>query len=128
MIHWIGFSTIVLPFKASARVAGTSKYSWSKMTSLALDGITSFSTVPLYISAFFGAILFAFAAIYALYVISIRLFFNMAIQGWASTLFVQLVIGGFICLFLGVIGIYLAAIYDEVKQRPNYIIKDLYED
>lgn len=128
MIHWIGFRTITLPFMAASRVAGTSKYSWLKMSTLAIDGITSFSTLPLYISSLFGLALFVLAALYALYVIFIRLFFNVAIQGWASLLFVQLVIGGFICLFLGVLGIYLAAIYDEVKNRPHYIIKATHEE
>ncbi len=128
MIHWIGFRTITLPFTAAPRVAGTSKYSWLKMSTLALDGITSFSTLPLYISSLFGLALFVLAALYALYVIFIRLFFNVAIQGWASLLFVQLVTGGFICLFLGVLGVYVAAIYDEVKNRPHYIIKATHEE
>ena len=98
-----------------------------KMLTLAVDGVTSFSTVPLYISAIFGALLFALAALYAVYVIFVRLFFDAAIQGWASILFVQLIVGGFSCLFLGIIGMYIAAIYDEVKQRPNFVIKDHYE-
>jgi len=127
MVQWIGFTQVVIPFSVGSRVAGESKYSVLKMFSLALFGITSFTTIPLYLSAVFGLILFSLAAIYAVYVIFAKLFFSTVVEGWASVLFVQLAVGGFICLFLGLFGIYLAAIYDEVKQRPDYIVKDVHE-
>jgi dolichol-phosphate mannosyltransferase len=128
MVQWIGFSVTVLPFKVNARVRGESKYSASKMFRLALEGITSFSTAPLYASALFGVVLFILALCYSLYVIYIRFFQGSVVQGWASVLFVQLVIGGFLSLFLGLIGVYIAAIYDEVKNRPIFILKEKYED
>lgn len=123
MVNWIGFSSIVIPFQVEERKAGKSKYSLTKMIRLALHGITSFSSFPLYFAGFFSFTLFITALLYAIYVVYIRLFAHQAVSGWASLLFVLLTVGGFLCLFLGIIGIYIAAIYDEVKQRPIYIVK-----
>jgi len=125
MVSWIGFSSIVLPFEVQPRKAGKSKYSLLKMINLALYGLTSFSTAPLYFAGFFSFILFITALIYAGYVLYIKLIIHQTVSGWASLLFVLLTIGGFLCLFLSIIGIYLAAIYDEVKQRPIYVIKKM---
>lgn len=122
MVQWIGFSQLVIPFETQKRSVGTSKYTWKKMLSLAGSGITSFSTAPLYLSAIVGTVLFVAAIAYALYVIYVRYFTGAAVEGWASVLFVLLIIGGSLSLFLGLIGIYVAAIYDEVKNRPNFII------
>lgn len=126
MVPWIGFSQITIPFQVNKRVDGKSKYSSRKMFKLAIEGITSFSTSPLYASAFIGLILFMMAAVYAIYVLYIRLGLQQAVEGWASVLFVLLIVGGFLSLFLGIIGLYLAAIYDEVKQRPIYIVDQNY--
>lgn len=126
MVQWIGFTTVTIPFNVHKRVSGSSKYSLSKMIKLAFEGITSFSTTPLYISAFVGLLLFLLAFVYAIYVIYIRFFHGNAVEGWASVLFVLLVVGGFISLFLGIIGLYIAAIYDEVKNRPSYIVSETY--
>jgi glycosyltransferase involved in cell wall biosynthesis len=125
MAHWIGFNQHTLTFQVAPRVSGDSKYSTTKMIKLALHGITSFSTAPLYVSALFGLILFLLAAIYTAYVLYVRIFTTAVVEGWASVLLVQLVIGGFLSLFLGMLGLYVAAIYDEVKQRPNYIISSI---
>jgi dolichol-phosphate mannosyltransferase len=126
MVPWIGFSQITIPFQVQKRVDGESKYSSRKMIKLAIEGITSFSTSPLYASAFIGLMLFMLAAVYAIYVLYIRFGLQQAVEGWASVLFVLLIVGGFLSLFLGIIGLYLAAIYDEVKQRPIYIIDQNY--
>ncbi len=123
MVQWIGYSNVTLPFKVKPRAQGKSKYSLGKMVRLALFGLSSFSTAPLYFSVFFSIVMFVLAVIYALYVLYIRFIVGSAISGWASLLFVTLVIGGFLSLFLGLIGIYIAAIYDEVKRRPLYVIK-----
>lgn len=128
LVGWIGYSQIVLPFQSEHRVAGASKYTWRKMVSLAGAGITSFTTAPLYFSAIMGLALFIAAVLYALYVIYVRFVSGAVVEGWASVLFVLLVIGGSICLFLGLIGIYLAAIYDEVKNRPTHIIAERFSN
>ncbi|MFZ5437845.1 MAG: glycosyltransferase family 2 protein [Patescibacteria group bacterium] len=125
MIQWLGFKTIILPFKAEKRARGKSKYSYLKMFQLALHGLTSFSTKPLYLSGIFSLILFFFAFIYAVYVIYMKFWGTGVVSGWASVLFVVLVIGGFLSLFLGLLGVYVAAIYDETKRRPDFFIKSI---
>ena len=122
MVQWIGFKSVIVPYTPAKRVKGKSKYSVTKMLSLALHGLTSFSTRPLYLSGFFSVLLFVLAGIYACYVLYVRFFGSGVISGWASVLFMTLVIGGFLSLFIGLIGVYVAAIYDEVKKRPNFII------
>ena len=122
MVQWIGFSSVTLPFTLQSRAAGKSKYNLWKMMTLSLHGITSFSAWPLYWSGVFSFVLFGLAALYALYVLYVR-WAGQAVSGWASVLLAVLVIGGFTSLFLGLIGVYLAAIYDEVKRRPLYVKK-----
>jgi dolichol-phosphate mannosyltransferase len=124
MVSWIGFRSIIVPFEVGERVAGKSKYSWMKMFQLAFYGITSFSVFPLYFASIFSVGLFSLAFLYALYVLYIKFVIGDVVSGWASVLFVLLTLGGCISLFLGIIGFYVAAIYDEVKQRPVYIIKE----
>lgn len=123
MVNWIGFKSIVIPFEVGTRARGESKYSLQKMLQLAFHGVTSFSVLPLYFSGFFSVMLFMAAFFYAMYVLYVRFVIQAAVSGWASVLFVLLVLGGFITLFLGLLGFYLAAIYEEVKQRPMYIVK-----
>ncbi len=127
LVSWIGFRTATIRFEVAPRTNGTSKYSLLKMMKLALYGVTSFSTAPLYFSALAGLFFFLLAFFYALYVLYVRFFTTQAISGWASVLFVLLVLGGFLSLFLGLLGMYVAAIYDEVKDRPNYIIQETYD-
>lgn len=127
MVAWIGYSSVVLPFTVNARVTGTSKYSVAKMVSLALHGLTSFTVFPLYLSGFFSVGIFILAIIYSIYIIYERLFSGTVVSGWASVLLVLLFLGASITLFLGLIGAYLAAMYEELKNRPFYITKDTYE-
>jgi polyisoprenyl-phosphate glycosyltransferase len=123
MVPWIGFSSVTLAYSVRPRRHGRSKYSLAKMIRLALSGITSFTAFPLYLAGLFSLILFICAVGYAGYVVYIKYFAGTAVSGWASVLFVLLLIGGFLSLFLGLLGVYVAAIYDEVKQRPNYIVR-----
>jgi polyisoprenyl-phosphate glycosyltransferase len=123
VVQWIGFSSIVISYQAESRKHGKSKYSLMKMLRLGIYGVTSFSTLPLYLAVICSLFLFSTAFFYALYVLYVRFIVGSAVSGWASVTFVTLVVGGSTSLFLGLIGMYLAAIYDEVKQRPNYIIR-----
>ena len=123
MVQWIGFSSVILPFVVKPRKFGESKYSLLKMFTLALHGLTSFSVLPLYAAGFFSFLLFVFAGVYAFYVVYIRLVTGEAVSGWASILLVLLTVGGFLSFFLGLIGVYVAAMYDELKRRPIYIMK-----
>lgn len=123
MVQWIGYKTIIIPFQAEKRIKGVSKYNLSKMINLALHGLTSSSTKPLYLSGIFSIILFILALIYAIYVVYVRFWGTGIVDGWASVLFVVLIIGGFLSLFLGLIGAYIAAIYDETKNRPGFFVR-----
>lgn len=126
MVNWIGFEKIILPFEVKKRANGESKYSIQKMFGFALVGITSFSTLPLYIAGAIGLLMSVLSSLYGAYVIY-KYFFGETVSGWASMLLVSLLIGSFIFIFLGVIGVYLAAIYDELKSRPDYIIREYYD-
>ncbi len=127
MVAWLGFKSVVLPFVVRARTAGKSKYSLTKMVNLAMHGLTSFSTLPLYLSGYFSLVLFCLSFIYGIYVVYQRLFVGTVVSGWASVLLAVLIIGGFISLFLAMLSVYIAAIFEEVKNRPFYIIKDTYD-
>ena len=121
MVSWIGFRTITLQYQVAERKFGTSKYSLSKMLLLAIHGITSFSVAPLYAAGIFSLIFFTLAFLYGCYVVYVRLILGYAVEGWTSVILVQLIIGGVSSLFLGLLGVYLAAIYEELKSRPIYI-------
>ncbi len=123
MVGWIGFSSVTVPFKVAKRSRGQSKYSIAKMLRLAFDGITSFSTLPLYVSAVVGFLLSVMSVVYGLYVIYVRFILNVVVPGWSSVILVTLIIGSVLSLLLALVGIYIAAIYEEVKERPVYIIK-----
>ncbi|MFA4843513.1 MAG: glycosyltransferase family 2 protein [Candidatus Margulisiibacteriota bacterium] len=122
LISWIGFRQTFVEYEAEARTAGQSKYSFGKMFSFALDGITSFSAVPLRLSTYLGLAVAGLSFLYILYAVYIRLFTSRAIEGWTSVLVTVLFIGGIQLIFLGVIGEYLSRVFEETKQRPLYII------
>jgi dolichol-phosphate mannosyltransferase len=125
MISWVGFKSIVLPFTPPQRIAGKSKYSIKKMVQLALDAISSFSMIPLFISITTGIIFLIMAAIEAIYVLSFWISGNTQnlAPGWSSLMFMLLIVGGFIMISLGLTGMYIGYIFQEVKQRPKYIIR-----
>ncbi len=123
IVEWVGFRSTTVMYQPNKRRSGVSKYTFLKMIRLAFYGITSFSTIPLYISGLFSFALFALSFMYGLYVLFVTFFLKQSIQGWASVILVLLILGGFFSLFLGLIGVYLAGIYEEVKNRPQYITK-----
>ncbi len=128
MVSWIGFSTVILPYQPAERISGVSKYSLAKMTRLAMDAIFSFSLVPLYIGLSFGALLFCLAAAEMVYVLSFWITgvtSNLA-PGWSSLMFVILIVGGMLMALLGFIGVYVGYIFQEVKRRPIYLVKEKY--
>ncbi|MBT3293988.1 MAG: glycosyltransferase family 2 protein [Verrucomicrobia bacterium] len=123
LIGWVGYKKVFLPYRADERFSGTTKYSFSRMLGFAADGITSFSSVPLKLSAYVGAVVAMLAFVYAGYAVCIKLFTDRAIAGWASVLIAVLFVGGVQLIFLGVIGEYLSRVYEEAKQRPLYIVR-----
>ena len=125
LISWVGFNQTFIKFVADERYAGTTKYSFKKMLKFALDGITTFSTLPLRIATHLGIIATIIPLPYAIHAIYLRLFTNRAVAGWASILVAVVFLGGVQLITIGIIGEYIARIYDEVKGRPLYIIREM---
>lgn len=121
---WIGFRQIGIEYDRGPRYAGKPQMSFGKLVQLALDGIFSFSNAPLRVASYVGFLsaLVAFGG--GLYVIYEKLFTDKAILGWASTISAIAFLGGLILMTLGIIGEYIGRIYDEVKQRPLYIVSE----
>lgn len=122
---WVGFKHIGIEYERSARYAGTSKYTLSKLFKLAFDGIFSFSYVPLQIMFYAGlgslalSILGIFLAVYFKFFTS---YYNR-VPGFATTIILVMFMGGLQLFSIGIIGEYMRRMYDEIKQRPHYIIE-----
>lgn len=124
LISWMGFEQKAFEYKRESRVAGTTKYTLKKMLRLALTGILSFSIKPLRISLYFGMISILIAIAFSLRVFYLYLFSPMElVKGWASTIIIILFMGGVQLISLSVMSEYLANLFNEVKKRPEYIIK-----
>ena len=125
MVAWMGFKTVILPYQPTARMGGQSKYSLKKMTRLGMDAIFSFSIFPLQVSISLGFIFLILAVVEVAYVLSfwIRGDTTSLAPGWSSLMFMLLLVGGILMLGVGFIGIYLGYIFQEVKRRPQYLIK-----
>jgi dolichol-phosphate mannosyltransferase len=124
----VGFRQIGIPYVAAARAAGTTKYNYRRLASLALDAITSFSTVPLRLCGWIG--LFAAVGVlpYALWAIYVRLFSDQYVPGWSAIIVSILFLGGVQLISLAVLGEYVGRVYDEVKGRPHYIVREYVGD
>jgi dolichol-phosphate mannosyltransferase len=123
MISWMGFRQTSVTYNAELRHSGKSKYSFAKMLRFAMDGITSFSSRPLQLSFYLGLIVSLLGFIYGIYIILAYLQ-GQTIPGWTSLLLVLLIIGGVILINLGIVGEYIARIFNEVKARPHYFIRE----
>ncbi|CAN5343718.1 glycosyltransferase family 2 protein [soil metagenome] len=121
---WVGFRQTAVTFKRPARFAGKAKYTFKQSFRLALNGIFAFSSFPLRLAAYVGFIT-CLAALSLLFYAFGAYFFDVRVQrGWTSLLVVVLLVSGIQLILLGSIGEYIARIYDEVKQRPNYIVRE----
>ena len=124
MICWLGFNKKLIPYTAAARNAGTSKYSLTKMIRLASEAIFSFSSKPLTLAIRIGLFLTAAGFCYVLYILYGYFFEQNLIPGWASMICTLLILNGFQLIFIGLIGEYLSKIFEEVKGRPIYVVKE----
>lgn len=124
MVAWSGFESAPVYYHREKRYAGTTKYTLRKMVTFSLHGITSFSTYPLKLVSSFGLFVSSVGFLYLLYIIGVATFTDDTVQGWASLMVIVLFLGGVQLLSLGVIGEYLGRINEEVKGRPNYIIRE----
>ena len=127
MSSWIGFRQFGLKYARSARFAGTTKYPLSKMLNLALDGIFSFSTVPLRFVTILGVITAAVAALGILYSLIVRIFTPHWVAGWATLILAVLFTGGVEMFCFGILGEYIGRIYTEIKQRPLFLVREVLE-
>ena len=127
MTSWIGFRQTGVPYTREARFAGTSKYPPRKLIRLAYDGVTSFSTVPIELVTGIGLALVLFCIGVLGWTVYVRFFTSHHPQGWTSVIAVVLLLGGVQLLSLGVIGQYVARIFDETKQRPVYLVDEVVE-
>ena len=125
MVAWSGFRTVILPFKPPPRLGGESKYSQKKMEQLSMDAIFSFSLLPLYVAISVGIGFLCLALVEIIYVLSFWVSGNTSrlAPGWSSLMFMLLLVGGSLMIFLGFLGIYVGYIFQEVKRRPIYIIR-----
>ena len=124
MFSWIGFKKKEIEFDRGDRQAGKSAWSYRQLFSLAIDGITSFSSLPLRISTIAGFIISMLAFIYMLVVFTRALIWGNPVQGYPSLLVIILFLGGIQLLSLGIIGEYIGRIYNETKNRPDYIVDE----
>jgi polyisoprenyl-phosphate glycosyltransferase len=126
MVSFIGFKSAILPYQQGARIGGASKYSLAKMIRLAMDAIFSFSLAPLYLGMSLGGILLLLALAEIIYVLSFWFTGREAslAPGWSSLMFIILIVGGMLMVLIGFIGVYVGYIFQQVKNRPVYIIKN----
>jgi glycosyltransferase involved in cell wall biosynthesis len=125
MVAWVGFRTVVLPYAEPARLGGRPKYSLTRMVRLAADATFSFSLVPLRIALAVGVGFLGLAAAEALYVVSFWLTGrqHLLVPGWSSLMFMILIVGAALMIGVGLVGIYVGYIFQEVKQRPIYLVR-----
>lgn len=128
IVSWVGYKSIGVPYEADARLGGKTKYNFLKRLRLGIASITSFSSAPLYMSTFVGLIISSFAFLYILYALYMKFFTDKPISGWASILISVLFLGGIQLIAVGILGEYIGRIYEEVKQRPVYLIKKIIEN
>jgi len=124
MAAWVGFRQIGVSYKRAARFSGVTKYPFKKMIALALNAITGFSYFPLQLATYFGFLAAGLAIIAIPLVIILRMAGTGAFLGQATTLIAVLFLGGVQLISLGLIGEYIGRIYDEVKGRPLYIVRE----
>jgi dolichol-phosphate mannosyltransferase len=122
---WVGFRQEPLEYERSARFAGESKYTGRRLFRLALDGIFSFSYAPLRLATFIGLIVSLAAFVEGGRIIYLKLFVGQFIHGLAALSVFVLFLGGIELLFLGLVGEYVGRVYEEVKGRPTYIVKEV---
>ena len=124
MISAIGYKQVQIEFVAPKRHAGYSKFSLRKMLHFALDGITAYSKLPLRFAFYIGILFALFSFVLTVHVVYIKLFTAEAVPGWATISASILLLGGLQLLGLGIVGEYVGRIFEEVKQRPLYLVKN----
>jgi glycosyltransferase involved in cell wall biosynthesis len=124
MVSWLGFNQAPVAYRRAPRLAGQTKYPFSKMLRFALDGMFSFSRAPLRLVNWLGFLCSFVAFLGIVVTLVVRLFTNAWVPGWAALFIALLFLGGIQLISLGIIGEYIGRIYDEVKGRPLYVLQE----
>jgi polyisoprenyl-phosphate glycosyltransferase len=124
LITWLGFNQTGIEYERAPRAAGSTKYPFRKMFRLATASLTSFSDKPLKLAARLGLLTAGVAFAGLVWVLLVKYVFEAAITGWASLIFVAFFFGGLQLFFLGMVGLYLDRVYEEVKGRPRYLVQE----
>jgi len=128
LFAWVGFNAIGVPYERPQRAAGASKFNLWRLWNFALDGVVSFSTVPLRASFYGGLAIAGIAVLYAVFIITRVLLFGIDTPGYASLLIAVLLMGAIQLVSIGIIGEYLGRLFLEVKGRPIYVVEGVYEE
>lgn len=124
LFAWVGYRAVAVPYERPARTVGQTKFNYWKLWNFALDGITSFSTMPLKLWTYVGGIVALGAILYTVVLIVKTLVYGRDLPGYASLMVVVLVLGAVQLISLGIIGEYLGRLYMEAKQRPIYLVRE----
>lgn len=124
---WIGFKSICVEFEVQEREAGESKWSTRSLIKYAINNITSFSAVPMQIITFLGVIFLIFSGLLGIHTLYLYCI-GHSLGGFTTVIILQLLIGSLLMISLGIIGYYISKIYDEVKNRPRYIVESFTEE
>jgi dolichol-phosphate mannosyltransferase len=124
LVPWLGFETEVVPFDAGRRVGGSTSYTIRRMMRLSIDGLLSFSIVPLRLAVALGFVISGVSFLYLAYVIAVRLTSGNVVPGWASMTALLSLLGGIQLLTLGVLGEYVGRLFLSMLNRPHYVVRD----
>lgn len=124
LVSWIGYRQTGVTFAREERKVGETKYPFRRMLRFAIDGITAFSFAPLQAAMYLGFVTAGSSFLYIVYAVLLKLFTERTVPGWTSLMVAVLFVGGVQLIALGIIGEYLGRVYDEVKQRPLYLIQE----
>ncbi|MBI6554731.1 glycosyltransferase family 2 protein [Pseudomonas veronii] len=125
VLSWAGFNVAIVEYDRAPRVVGQSKFNAWKLWNLALDGVTSFSTLPLRLWSYIGGGISLLALVYAGYLVVDKVLFGNAVPGYPSLMTAILFLGGVQLIGIGILGEYVGRIYMEAKHRPRYVVKDV---
>ena len=125
LFSWVGYETTFIPYTACERAHGTTKWNFWKLLNYAIDGIIGFSTAPLRLATYLGGFTALAAAIYMIVVILQKLIWGIAVPGYATIIVLTLLLGGIQLVCLGIIGEYIGKIFEQSKNRPIYIAKNI---
>lgn len=124
MVSWLGFSQVAVPYRRAPRLAGNTKFSFFKMLRFAMDGVVSFSILPLRLATWIGFAAAGIALVEIVVALFDRFFTNGLVRGWTSTVIAIWFVGGVQLICMGIIGEYVGRIYGESKRRPLYVVRE----